>query len=80
MEPLAVPSTAPLINWEQFMGAKLFAWLGGLALFLGIAFFIKYSFERNLIPPELRVALGLDRKSTRLNSSHSDRSRMPSSA
>ena len=28
----------------------------------------------------LRVKLGKDRKSTRLNSSHSDRSRMPSSA
>jgi uncharacterized membrane protein len=40
------------------MGVKGFAWIGGLALFLGIAFFIKYSFDNNLIPPELRVALG----------------------
>src|SRR5713226_5756006 len=24
----------PTINWEQFMGVKLFAWAGGLALFL----------------------------------------------
>lgn len=46
------------INWELFMGAKLFAWLGGLALFLGVAFFVKYSFEHDLIPPEVRVALG----------------------
>src|SRR6266567_8917990 len=44
--------TKPPIDWEQFMGAKLFAWIGGLALFLGIAFFVKYSFEHNLIPPE----------------------------
>ena len=48
----------PAINWEQFMGAKLFAWIGGLALFLGVAFFVKYSFEHNLISPELRVAIG----------------------
>ena len=48
----------PPIDWEQFMGAKLFAWIGGLALFLGVAFFVKYSFEHNLIPPELRVAIG----------------------
>jgi len=41
----------PPINWEQFMGAKLFAWIGGLALFLGVAFFVKYSFEHNLISP-----------------------------
>lgn len=40
------------------MGAKLFAWLGGLAAFLGAAFFVKYSFERDLIPPEVRVAIG----------------------
>ena len=48
----------PAINWEQFMGVKLFAWLGGLALFLGVAFFIKYSFDNNLVSPGLRVALG----------------------
>ena len=40
------------------MGVKLFAWLGGLALFLAVGYFLKYSFERDLIPPEVRVALG----------------------
>lgn len=55
--PPAAPRK-PAVNWEQFMGAKLFAWLGGLALFLGVAFFVKYSFEHDLIPPEVRVALG----------------------
>src|SRR6266403_2483055 len=55
--PAPEPSLAA-INWEQFMGAKLFAWIGGLALFLGVAFFVKYSFEHNLIPAELRVAIG----------------------
>ena len=40
------------------MGAKLFAWLGGFALFLGVAFLVKYSFEHDLIPPQVRVALG----------------------
>ena len=49
---------APAINWEQFMGVKLFAWVGGLALFLGVAFFVKYSFDNNLISPQLRVAIG----------------------
>lgn len=48
----------PSLNLEQFMGAKLFAWIGGLALFFGIAFFIKYSFEQNLIPPQVRTAIG----------------------
>ena len=57
-EPPAPKPSLPAIDWEQFMGAKLFAWIGGLALFLGVAFFVKYSFEHDLIPPELRVAIG----------------------
>lgn len=48
----------PAFNWEQFMGVKLAAWLGGFALFLGSVFFVKLSIENNWIPPELRVALG----------------------
>src|SRR5213075_2749669 len=56
--PQSPTPARPPIDWEQFMGAKLFAWIGGLALFLGIAFFVKYSFEHNLIPPELRIAIG----------------------
>jgi uncharacterized membrane protein len=55
---LSSQKSTPAINWEQFMGVKLFAWIGGLALFLGVAFFVKYSFEHNLISPELRVAIG----------------------
>jgi len=39
-------------------GAKLFAWIGGLALFFGVAFFIKYASEQHLIPPQMRAALG----------------------
>src|SRR5665213_1290708 len=59
LRPLTPPKPAvPKINWEQFMGVKGFAWLGGLALFLGVAFFVKYSFDNNLVPPELRAATG----------------------
>jgi hypothetical protein len=58
--PARIPplKTRPPVNWEQFMGVKGFAWLGGFALFLGVAFFVKYSFDNNLVPPELRVAIG----------------------
>ncbi|HAL73114.1 MAG TPA: hypothetical protein DCP71_15220, partial [Verrucomicrobiales bacterium] len=51
-------ATKPAISLEQFLGVKLFAWIGGLALFLGIVFFVKYAFERNLISPALRTAIG----------------------
>jgi uncharacterized membrane protein len=57
--PLA-PSrpSVPKINWEQFLGVKGLAWVSGLALFLFIAFAIQYSFQHNLIRPEIRMALG----------------------
>ena len=58
VQPAPPVPTKPVINWEQFMGAKLFAWIGGFALFLGVAFFVKYASEHNLVPPEVRVAIG----------------------
>ncbi len=51
-------AAGPRRNWEHFTGAKLLAWTGGFAAFLGAAFFIKYSFEHDLIPAGVRVALG----------------------
>ena len=48
----------PTFSLEQFMGVKLFAWLGGIALFFGVIFFVKYAFENNWISPVLRVTLG----------------------
>jgi uncharacterized membrane protein len=57
--PAAAPAwSVPEINWERFLGVKLFAWLGGLALFLAAAFFLKYSFDHDLIPPAMRVVIG----------------------
>jgi uncharacterized membrane protein len=60
LEPRTTAATTPRIriDWEQFMGAKLFAWLGGLAGFLAVAFFVKYSIEHDWIPAEVRVAIG----------------------
>jgi uncharacterized membrane protein len=53
--PLPEPRM-PSIDWEQFMGVKLFAWIGGFALFLGLIFFLKYAFENNLLSPEMQMA------------------------
>jgi uncharacterized membrane protein len=55
-KPASTPQ--PSLSLEHFMGVKLFAWVGGLALFLGIVFFVKLSLERGWISPELRTALG----------------------
>lgn len=52
------PAPKPAFNWEQFVGVKLFAWLGGLALFFAAALGLKYSFDHDLIPPAMRAAAG----------------------
>jgi len=68
-EPPATPPATPVaarpkasviesINWEQFLGVKGLAWVGGFAFFLGAVFGLKYSFEQGLIPPWLRAAMG----------------------
>src|SRR5205814_5482592 len=44
-----VPDHVAGIDWESFVGVRLFAWIGGLALFLGVVFFVKYAFENNLV-------------------------------
>ena len=55
--PPSAPAKPPF-SIEQFLGVKMFAWLGGIALFFGVIFFVKYAFEHNLIPPAVRVAIG----------------------
>ncbi|HEV3408987.1 MAG TPA: DUF2339 domain-containing protein, partial [Chthoniobacterales bacterium] len=52
------PARAP-IDWESFLGVKLFAWVGGFLLFLVMVFFVKYAFENNLVTPALRVIIGM---------------------
>ncbi|PYJ09488.1 MAG: hypothetical protein DMF06_09780 [Verrucomicrobia bacterium] len=56
--PTRVPRVSKPIDWEAFFGVKLFAWIGGFVLFLGIVFLVKYSFENNLITPAMRVMIG----------------------
>src|ERR1043166_7570401 len=56
--PFVPPPPAKPFDWEAFFGVKLFAWIGGFVLFLGIVFLVKYSFDNNLITPAMRVAIG----------------------
>ncbi len=56
--PKETESPLPSFSIEQFLGVKMFAWLGGIALFFGVIFFVKYAFEHNLIPPVMRITIG----------------------
>ena len=49
----------PAIDWESFLGVKLFAWIGGFVLFLGVVFLLKYAFDNNWITPTMRVVGGV---------------------
>jgi uncharacterized membrane protein len=56
--PAPRPAPEPAFDWEQFVGVKLFAWLGGLAALFCVAYFIKLAIDRGMIPPALRAAAG----------------------
>ena len=56
--PIPRPAAKPAFNWEQFVGVKLFSWLGGLALFFAAALGLKYSFDHDLVPPVARASGG----------------------
>ena len=53
-----LPKPAPAFRLEDFVGVKLFAWIGALLAFLGVIFFVKYSLDKNLVSPPVRVAIG----------------------
>jgi len=57
--PAPLHKTAPALDLEKLVGVRLFAWLGGIGLFIGAAFFLEYSIEHDLISPPLRVGIGL---------------------
>ena len=44
---------------ENLTAGKIFSWVGGFMLFLGVIFAVKYSFENNLIRPEVRIISGV---------------------
>jgi uncharacterized membrane protein len=52
-------SARAAFDLEKLVGVRLFAWLGGLGLFIGAAFFLEYSIEHDLVSPPLRIGIGL---------------------
>ena len=52
------PIEPPGVNWEQWLGIRGAAVLGGIVMALAAILFLKYSIEQGLIPPIVRVAIG----------------------
>jgi len=60
--PVAAPRPAaaaqPDITFEERFGTRWVVWVGGIALFLGGIFLVRYSIEQDLIGPGVRIFLG----------------------
>ncbi len=54
-----VGAPPPGIDWEGFVGVKLFSWTAGVFLTLGAIFFLRYSIERGWLSPPVQMAIGL---------------------
>src|SRR5438093_13187102 len=58
--PPAAASEEPRpLDLEQRIGARWATWVGVVAILFGIGFFLKWSFENDLLGPGGRVVLGL---------------------
>ncbi|MDX6516434.1 MAG: hypothetical protein QOH73_2100 [Gaiellaceae bacterium] len=55
--PRRTMPTLPELDLEQLLGGRLFAWIGGVAILVGIAFFVATAMQRGWIPPSVRIAL-----------------------
>jgi uncharacterized membrane protein len=53
------PKPKPPMEFEERIGANLFAKIGIIALVLGVSFFLKYAFENNWINEAGRVIIGI---------------------
>jgi uncharacterized membrane protein len=53
------PAAKPARDMEQALASRWFVWIGGIAIAIGGLLFVKYAHDMGLIPPFLRVALGL---------------------
>jgi hypothetical protein len=47
------------IDWESFVGVRLFSWIAAIFLVIGAVFFLRYSIERGWLSAPVRMALGL---------------------
>ncbi len=46
------------IKIDELIGARLFVWIGGIALLFAGAYFVRYSIESGLLSPSARVVIG----------------------
>jgi uncharacterized membrane protein len=58
--PPPPPSTNPIsrIEFERLFGGRVFAWMGGLAVLLGVVFFLRSAVDSSWFTEEVRTLMG----------------------
>jgi hypothetical protein len=56
--PLAPPPAARM-DWESFVGIKLFSWIAAIFLTIGAILFLRYSIDRGWLTEPVQMAIGL---------------------
>src|SRR5512143_850335 len=59
--PVAPPAAARAgrVDWESFVGVKLFSWVAGVFLTIGAVLFLRYSIDHGWLSPSVQMAIGL---------------------
>jgi uncharacterized membrane protein len=47
------------VDWESFVGVKLFSWIAGVFLTIGAVLFLRYSIDHGWLSPPVQMAIGL---------------------
>ena len=70
----------PVNHWKIFEGRLVFLMAMVILAVVAYTFILQQAYTKTALKTEIERDISRDRKSTRLNSSHTDISRMPSSA
>src|SRR5262245_17805221 len=57
--PSEPPPPAWSIDWERFVGVRLFSAIAGIALVVAAVFFLRYSLDNGWLQPAARAAIGV---------------------
>ena len=60
--PLAPPAAAckgEPVDWESFVGVKLFSWIAGIFLTIGAILFLRYSIDHGWLSEPVQMAIGI---------------------
>ena len=58
-ESPVAPPPAARIDWESFVGVKLFSWIAGVFLTIGTILFLRYSIDHGWLSESVQMAIGI---------------------